>query len=207
MPVLKCPNGKFRIGTGPCVFISKEKAERAYAAYRAKKHMSENEEVLDNGLFEVLGGKGSGNKGHSGGRGGPGNPGGSTPTKGGKKKAKGKGGGSWADATGPKKKQAARRKKESSVKTKAREEKLVEVVKSYKEKYILKAETKRTWDQKALKLNKEIGAYEGMRRAFVQRATPLRGKAFRSTIGACVNFQNLANTAALQRDRLLGRVV
>jgi hypothetical protein len=35
------------------------------------------------GLFEILGGKGSGNKGHGGGRGGPGNPGGSTPTKGG----------------------------------------------------------------------------------------------------------------------------
>jgi hypothetical protein len=31
------------------------------------------------GLFEILGGKGSGNRGHSGGRGGPGNPGGSTP--------------------------------------------------------------------------------------------------------------------------------
>jgi hypothetical protein len=30
------------------------------------------------GLFEILGGKGSGNRGHSGGRGGPGNPGGST---------------------------------------------------------------------------------------------------------------------------------
>jgi hypothetical protein len=35
------------------------------------------------GLFEVLGGKGSGNKGHGGGRGGPGNPGGSTPRGGG----------------------------------------------------------------------------------------------------------------------------
>jgi hypothetical protein len=33
---------------------------------------------LDKGLFEILGGKGSGNFGHSGGRGGPGNPGGST---------------------------------------------------------------------------------------------------------------------------------
>jgi hypothetical protein len=39
------------------------------------------------GLFEILGGKGSGNKGHSGGKGGPGNPGGSTSTKGKAKKA------------------------------------------------------------------------------------------------------------------------
>jgi hypothetical protein len=86
MPVLKCPNGKFRIGTGPCVFISKEKAERAYAAYRAKKHMSENKEVLDNGLFEVLGSKGpgKGNWGHSGGKGGPGKPGGSSKKGGGR---------------------------------------------------------------------------------------------------------------------------
>jgi hypothetical protein len=37
---------------------------------------------MKQGLFEILGGKGSGNKGHGGGRGGPGNPGGSTPTKG-----------------------------------------------------------------------------------------------------------------------------
>ena len=38
MPVIKCKNNKYRIGTGPCVFTSKEKAERAYAAYRAKSH-------------------------------------------------------------------------------------------------------------------------------------------------------------------------
>lgn len=38
MPVLKCPNGKYRIGSGPCMYTSKAAAERAYAAYRAKKH-------------------------------------------------------------------------------------------------------------------------------------------------------------------------
>lgn len=38
MSVEKCPGGKYRIGDGPCMFDSKEKAERAYAAYRAKEH-------------------------------------------------------------------------------------------------------------------------------------------------------------------------
>lgn len=38
MPVAKCPNGKYRIGDGPCMYMSKAKAEKAYAAYRAKKH-------------------------------------------------------------------------------------------------------------------------------------------------------------------------
>lgn len=37
MPVKKCSNGKWQIGTGPCVFTSKEKAEKAYQAYLAKK--------------------------------------------------------------------------------------------------------------------------------------------------------------------------
>lgn len=37
MPVLKCSNGKWRIGSGPCVFGSKAKAERAYVGYRARK--------------------------------------------------------------------------------------------------------------------------------------------------------------------------
>lgn len=37
MPVSKCPNGKYRIGTGPCIYTSKAKADAAYAAYLAKK--------------------------------------------------------------------------------------------------------------------------------------------------------------------------
>ena len=38
MPVRKCSNGKWRIGSGPCMYKTKKAAERAYAAYRAKKH-------------------------------------------------------------------------------------------------------------------------------------------------------------------------
>lgn len=38
MPVYKCSNGKYRIGSGPCMYTSKEKADRAYEAYKAKKH-------------------------------------------------------------------------------------------------------------------------------------------------------------------------
>lgn len=37
MPVHKCANGKYRIGSGPCVYGSKAAADRAYRAYRAKK--------------------------------------------------------------------------------------------------------------------------------------------------------------------------
>jgi hypothetical protein len=38
MPVLKCGNDKWRIGTGPCMYTSKEKADRAYRAYLYYKH-------------------------------------------------------------------------------------------------------------------------------------------------------------------------
>jgi len=38
MPVKKCPNGKWRIGEGPCVYKDKVAADRAYKAYLAKKH-------------------------------------------------------------------------------------------------------------------------------------------------------------------------
>ena len=37
MPVLKCPDGKYRIGHGKCIYDSKEKAERAYRGYLASK--------------------------------------------------------------------------------------------------------------------------------------------------------------------------
>lgn len=37
MPVYKCSNGKWRIGSGACMFTSKEAADRAYAAYLAQK--------------------------------------------------------------------------------------------------------------------------------------------------------------------------
>jgi hypothetical protein len=38
MPVLKCANGKYRIGSGACIYKTKAAAERAYKAYLAKKH-------------------------------------------------------------------------------------------------------------------------------------------------------------------------
>jgi hypothetical protein len=38
MPVRKASNGKYRIGSGKAMYISKASAERAYKAYRAKKH-------------------------------------------------------------------------------------------------------------------------------------------------------------------------
>lgn len=38
MPVIKCSNGKYRIGGGECIYSSEVQAEKAYAAYRAKKH-------------------------------------------------------------------------------------------------------------------------------------------------------------------------
>jgi len=48
MPVLKCPNGKWRIGSGGCIFDSKEKADIAYKSYLAKKHSkdSKGEEIV-----------------------------------------------------------------------------------------------------------------------------------------------------------------
>lgn len=38
MPIAKCPNGKWRIGSGPCMYKSEAKALKAYLAYLAKKH-------------------------------------------------------------------------------------------------------------------------------------------------------------------------
>ena len=37
MPVKKCSNGKWRIGSGPCMYKSEAKALKAYMAYLAKK--------------------------------------------------------------------------------------------------------------------------------------------------------------------------
>jgi len=42
MPVKYCPeNGKWKIGSGKCMYDSKEKAEKAYKGYMAHKHMLE----------------------------------------------------------------------------------------------------------------------------------------------------------------------
>ena len=52
MPVILCPNGKYKIGTGPCMYDSKEKADRAYKAYLAKKH-TESEGLQEEGFIEI----------------------------------------------------------------------------------------------------------------------------------------------------------
>lgn len=38
MPVTKASNGKWRIGSGRAMYRTEAAAERAYSAYRAKKH-------------------------------------------------------------------------------------------------------------------------------------------------------------------------
>lgn len=35
MPVIKCSNSKYRIGSGSCIYETKEDAEKAWAAIRA----------------------------------------------------------------------------------------------------------------------------------------------------------------------------
>ena len=45
MPVKKCPNKKYRIGSGPCMYKTQEAAERAYVAYL----MSKKRRRKDNG--------------------------------------------------------------------------------------------------------------------------------------------------------------
>lgn len=37
MPVHKCSNGKYKIGSGECIYDSKTKAESAYKGYLASK--------------------------------------------------------------------------------------------------------------------------------------------------------------------------
>lgn len=38
MPVHRCKNGKYRIGKGKCMYKTRGQADRAYRAYKAKKH-------------------------------------------------------------------------------------------------------------------------------------------------------------------------
>lgn len=52
MPVLKCSNGKYRIGTGPCIYPTKEKADAAYQGYLAKKH-TELTGLQEEGFVEI----------------------------------------------------------------------------------------------------------------------------------------------------------
>jgi len=37
MPCIKCKNGKYRIGSGPCVYTSLKKCQEALRAYYASK--------------------------------------------------------------------------------------------------------------------------------------------------------------------------
>jgi len=41
MPVIKCSNGNYRIGSGKCIYTTKAKATSAYKAYLAKKGIKE----------------------------------------------------------------------------------------------------------------------------------------------------------------------
>jgi hypothetical protein len=52
VPVISCGNGKYRIGTGKCMYDSKEKAERAYKGYLVQKHMNELKELREQILAE-----------------------------------------------------------------------------------------------------------------------------------------------------------
>jgi hypothetical protein len=52
VPVHKCPNGKYRIGSGKCIYDSKAKAERAYKGYLASKHINEVRELKESLLAE-----------------------------------------------------------------------------------------------------------------------------------------------------------
>lgn len=43
MPVIKCSNGKYRIGTGSCIYETEEKAHKAWAAIRVAMADSYND--------------------------------------------------------------------------------------------------------------------------------------------------------------------
>lgn len=44
MPVNQCPNKKYRIGEGKCIYDTKEKAQRAYKGYLASKDKEDSNE-------------------------------------------------------------------------------------------------------------------------------------------------------------------
>lgn len=47
MPVLKCSNGKWRIGTGQCMYETREKAVKAYQAILASGELAVNKVSFD----------------------------------------------------------------------------------------------------------------------------------------------------------------
>jgi hypothetical protein len=58
MPIYKCSNGRYRIGTGGCVFETKEKAEKAYKAILAQGKLAAQKVSLDyDGVLSTTRGK------------------------------------------------------------------------------------------------------------------------------------------------------
>lgn len=55
MPVYKCPNGKYRIGSGKCMYDSKAKADSAYKGYLAQKRKDlKNELTSESDEFKKM---------------------------------------------------------------------------------------------------------------------------------------------------------
>lgn len=53
MPVYKCSNGKYKIGSGKCMYDTKEKAESAYKGYLAKEHVQETKREIEISLEDL----------------------------------------------------------------------------------------------------------------------------------------------------------
>lgn len=53
MPIHKCPNGKYKIGSGKCMYDTKESAEKAYKGYLASKHSDKANEEADNLINKI----------------------------------------------------------------------------------------------------------------------------------------------------------
>lgn len=53
MPVMKCANGKWKLGkNGKCSYTSKKKAEKAQVAYHAQQNETVNEEYKQEQLLQ-----------------------------------------------------------------------------------------------------------------------------------------------------------
>lgn len=47
MPVHRCDNGKYRIGSGPCMYKTKESAEEAFKGYLYEKYGGETKKSVE----------------------------------------------------------------------------------------------------------------------------------------------------------------
>ena len=47
MPVHRCGKGLYKIGSGKCMYRSKEKADNAYRAYMAKKNAGSTYKAME----------------------------------------------------------------------------------------------------------------------------------------------------------------